>query len=138
MNQLTKQRLTQLFIMTDGTILYYSLSHQEWRDIYNKHAYKSNADGVPVSAGMRPFEGEYQSEGYEEVRVKFGAVDDANDLVANHLLMDLETDLGDEEENLNTLANRWSYGEEASEGVDQDKLHGDVYDHLCHVFPDYA
>ncbi len=138
MNPITSKRLGLLFVTKDDVILCYSQDKQVWRDMYAEHEYNSSSDGIPVNANILELEGEFTDKEYDLVRAKCCAVDEATTLKGLKLLKESHEDLvDDEDENLNTLANSWaSAATEDNISLDFDEVHGNIYDHLCFVFPD--
>ena len=138
MNATAQARLQQLFITKDDTVLYFSKDHQEWRDIYGKHAHNADHEGYPVTSGLMRIAGAFQSEGYALFRAKFAAMEAARMLLDDDRQSDGSEELHEDKEALGTIANTWAADACEESDLDFDAVYNDIYDHLCHLFPDYA
>jgi hypothetical protein len=138
MGSLAKQRLEQLFICKDNTTLYFSRNYCEWRDLYGKCAYNADHEGYPVNSGMTRIAGEFQGEGFELVRGKFAALDEAKSLIRRNLFVDGSEELKDGEETIHTVSYVWASDVSECGEVDHDTAHTEIYNHLCQMLPDYA
>lgn len=138
MNSLAQTHLGQLFIREDNTPLYFSRNCCEWRDLYNKCAYEADHEGYPVNSGMVRIGGKFQDEGFELVRGKFAAADEANTLIERELLVDGSEELEDDEGTLQTICSTWASDASESGSIDYNSAHAEIHGYLCHMFPGYA
>ena len=67
--------------------------------------------------------GKFQDEGFELVRGKFAAADEANTLIERELLVDGSEELEDDEGTLQTICSTWASDASESGSIDYNNAH---------------